>query len=108
VSFDTAVGQWRAGLRRLDDAPPHERPALERVTDRVYEELRRRLGSTFTLDELAALYDDGTSWTLDLAAQVAPGAPWAWDQRVIADAAFGRYMREAVDFAGGKRMKAQE
>lgn len=108
MSFDSAVQQWREGLRRLDDAPPHERPALERVTERVYEQLRRRLGSTFTLDELADLYDDGTSWTLDLAAQVAPAAPWAWDQRIVADAAFGRYMREAVDFAGGRRMKDQE
>ena len=108
MSFDSAVQQWRQGLRRLDDAPPHERPALERVTERVYEQLRRRLGSTFTLDELADLYDAGTSWTLDLAAQVAPGAPWAWDQRVVADAAFGRYMREAVDFAGGRRMNDQE
>lgn len=108
MSFDSAVQQWREGLRRLDDAPPHERPALERVTERVYEQLRRRLGSTFTLDELADLYDDGTSWTLDLAAQVAPGAPWAWDQRIVADAAFGRYMREAADFAGGRRMKDQE
>lgn len=108
MSFDSAVQQWREGLRRLDDAPPHERPALERVTERVYEQLRRRLGSTFTLDELADLYDDGTSWTLDLAAQVAPAAPWAWDQRIVADAAFGRYMREAADFAGGRRMKDQE
>lgn len=108
MSFDSAVQQWRGGLRRLDDAPPHERPALERVTERVYEQLRRRLGSTFTLDELADLYDAGTSWTLDLAAQVAPAAPWAWDQRIVADAAFGRYMREAVDFAGGRRMKDQE
>lgn len=108
MSFDSAVQQWREGLRRLDDSPPHERPALERVTERVYEQLRRRLGSTFTLDELADLYDDGTSWTLDLAAQVAPAAPWAWDQRIVADAAFGRYMREAVDFAGGRRMKDQE
>lgn len=108
MSFDTAVQQWRDGLRRLDEAAPHEAPALERVTERVYEELRRRLGSTFTVDELADLYDAGTSWTLDLAAQVAPGAPWAWDQRIIADAAFGRYVREAVDYAGGRRLEAPQ
>jgi hypothetical protein len=106
VSFDTAVHQWRDGLRRLNDAPPHERPALERVTERIYEELRRRLGSTFTTDELADLYDAGTSWTLDVAAAVAPGAPWAWEQRIVADAAFGRYVREAVDYAGGRRLEA--
>ncbi|MGZ4269769.1 MAG: hypothetical protein ACXVFN_20935 [Solirubrobacteraceae bacterium] len=108
MSFDTAVSQWREGLRRLDDAPPHQRPALERVTERIYEELRRRLGSTFTTDELAELYDQGTSWTLDLAAAVAPGAPWAWEQRIVADAAFGRYVREAVDYAGGRRLEAPQ
>jgi isocitrate lyase len=39
-----------------------------------------------------------------LAYDVAPGAPWAWDARVTADAAFSRYMREATDYAGGRRL----
>jgi len=41
---------------------------------------------------------------VDLAVSVAPGAPWAWDQRIVADAAFARYVREATDYAGGRRM----
>jgi hypothetical protein len=105
MSFDTAIHQWRDGERRLDDAPPHERAALERVTDAIHRELRRRLGGAFTTDELADLYDSGTDWTLDVAVSVAPGAPWAWDQRVVADAAFARYVREATDFAGGRRIE---
>ena len=48
--------------------------------------------------------DSGTDWTLDLAVSVAPGAPWAWDQRIVADAAFARYVREAADYAGGRRI----
>ena len=56
-------------------------------------ELRRRLGGAFTVDELPSVYEPGTAWCLDLAAEVAPGAPWAWDARV-ADAAFARYVRE--------------
>jgi hypothetical protein len=104
VSFETAIHQWREGERRLADAPPHERPALERVTASIHAELRRRLGGAFTVDELAELYDRGTGWCLDLAVSVAPGAPWAWDQRTTADAAFARYVREAVDFAGGRRL----
>ena len=56
-------------------------------------------------DELADLYDAGTSWCLDVAARTAPGAPFSWDARV-ADAAFARYAREAVDFAGGRRLPA--
>ena len=105
VSFDTAIYQWRAGERRLAEAAPHERPALERVTARIHAELRRRLGGAFTVDELAELYDRGTGWCLDLAYAVAPGAPWAWDARTVADAAFARYVREAVDFAGGRRLE---
>ena len=45
------------------------------------EDLRRRLGGPFTVDELAELYDRGTGWCLDIAYAVAPGAPWAWDMR---------------------------
>jgi hypothetical protein len=106
VSFETAIQQWRAGERRLADAPPHERAALERVTARIHAELRRRLGGPFTSEELAHLYDQGTGWCLDVAVAVAPAAPWAWDARTTADAAFARYVREATDFAGGRRIEA--
>jgi len=103
MSFDTAIHQWREGERRLDAVEGPERLALERVTDAIHRELRRRLGGAFTTDELADLYDSGTDWTLDVAVAVAPGAPWAWEQRIVADAAFARYVREATDFAGGRR-----
>ena len=93
-----------AGVRRLEDAPFDERPVLEVVTREVQNELRRRLGSTFTTDELAALYDAGTSWVSDVAIAAAPDAPFAWDVRVVGDAAFARYVREAVDYAGGRRI----
>jgi hypothetical protein len=105
MSFETAIHQWREGERRLDEAPAPQRPALERVTEAIHRELRRRLGGAFTTDELAALYDAGTDWTLELAHKIAPGAPWAWDQRVVADAAFARYLREAADYAGGRRIE---
>jgi hypothetical protein len=105
MSFETAIHQWREGERRLDEAPAPQQPALQRVTDAIFRELRRRLGGAFTTDELAAFYDSGTDWTLDLAVSVAPGAPWAWDQRIVADAAFARYVREAEDFAGGRRIE---
>jgi hypothetical protein len=106
VSFETAIHQWREGERRLADAPPNERPALERVTSRIHAELQRRLGGPFTVDELVALYESGTSWCLDLAVAEAPGAPWAWDARTTCDAAFARRVREATDFAGGRRIEA--
>ena len=67
-------------------------------------ELRRRLGGPFTAGELADLYEvQGTGWVTELASLAAPDAPWAWDQR-IADAAYARYLREASDYAGGRRI----
>ena len=104
MPFETAVEQWQAGERRLEDAPFDERPVLEIVTREVYAELRRRLGSTFTTEELAELYDSGTSWVADVAVTAAPESPFAWDVRVVGDAAFARYLREATDYAGGRRM----
>jgi len=106
VPFDTAIDQWREGERRLAAAPPQERPALERVTASVVDELRRRLGGAFTVEELSELYDAGTGWVSDLAVGVAPDEPHAWDARIVADAAFARYLRAATDYAGGRRFTA--
>jgi DNA-binding transcriptional regulator YdaS (Cro superfamily) len=103
MSFETALEQWQDGERRLADAPPDHQPALERATRRVEAELRRRLGGAFTAEELADLYDEGTDWTTDVAVAAAPDEPYAWDARVVGDAAFARYLRSAADFAGGRR-----
>ena len=101
--IDTAIEQWREGLTRLESAPFDERPVLELVARRIQDELRRRLGGAFTVAELAELYDAGTGWVSDLAVAAAPDAPFAWDVRVVGDAAFARYLRGAVDYAGGRR-----
>jgi hypothetical protein len=66
--------------------------------------LRRRLGGRFTVEELSDLYDRGTSWCLDIAVEVAPDDPRAWAADIVADAAFARYVREAADYAGGRRL----
>lgn len=103
MPFDTAADQWTAGLRRLEEAPADQRAVLERVTRQIEAELRRRLGGPFTSEELAEVYDAGTDWCSDLAYAAAPDQPYAWDVRVVADAAFARYLREARDYAGGRR-----
>jgi hypothetical protein len=103
MTFDTAIGQWQEGARRLEEAPPEHRDTLERVVVRIVAELRRRLGGAFTAEELAEFYDEGTAWCTDLAVATAPEDPYAWDARVVADAAFARYLRGAADYAGGMR-----
>jgi hypothetical protein len=103
MPFETDLEQWQAGERRLDEAPPDQQRVLEAVTRRVYDELRRRLGGPFTTEELVELYDEGTGWISDLAVAVAPDDPYAWDVRIVGDAAFARYVRRAKDWAGGRR-----
>ena len=105
MSFETALMQWQDGIRRLNEAAPEERRMLERVSTAIEAELRRRLGGAFTSDELADLYEQGTDWASDLAVSVAPDDPYAWDARTVADAAFGRYLRAASDYAGGRRLR---
>jgi hypothetical protein len=100
--LENAMAQWQEGLRRLAEAPPEERRMLERVTQAIQDELRRRLGGAFTSAELAELYSQGTDWCTDLAVAIAPEDPYAWDTRTVADAAFGRYLRGATDYAGGR------
>ena len=104
MPFETAMPQWEEGERRLRSADVTIRPVLERVTARIVDELRRRLGGPFTADELVELYDrEGTGWCTHLASSVEPDTPEAWDAQTVGDAAFLRYLREASDFAVGRR-----
>ena len=89
--------RWEDGERRLRDVPAPSRRAVERVVEQTVAELRRRLGSAFTAEELAELYESSSAWTMALAVRLAPSEPLAWEQWV-ADAAFARYVRGAVDW----------
>jgi hypothetical protein len=102
VSVETALYQWRQAQRRLQSAPAGRAIVLERVVDAIVAELRRRLGGRFQSRELVELYESGTAWCLPIAMRVAPDDPWAWEAPVVVDGAFGRYLREAADYAGGR------
>jgi hypothetical protein len=103
VPFDNAIYQWQQGERRMGAAAPERRLLLERVVAGLVAELRRRLGGRFSAQELVELYEQGTSWCLQAAMKLAPDEPWAWEAGVVVDAAFARYLREAADYAGGRR-----
>jgi hypothetical protein len=105
ISVDDLIGLWFEGQRRLADAEPADRTALDRVTAALVQELRRRLGGPFTAQELASYYEQrGTDWCFEVATRVAPGNPAAWDVTTVAGAAFARYLREASDYGGGRRI----
>jgi hypothetical protein len=103
-SLDNALFQWREGERRLGATPEPARADLERSVETVVDELRKRLGSSFVLDELADLYGEGTDWATELAAR--HGA--STDAATVVDAAFARYAREASNFAGGRARERHE
>ena len=107
MSFDNDHHQWLRGERRLAAAAatdPRRARILHRVVDGIVDELRRRLGGAFSSDELAELYERGTDWGLELASELAPDDPWAWEADTVVDAAFHRYLSRAVDYAGGRRL----
>ena len=54
-TLENALYQWRDGDRRLAEASEPARADLDRAADVVVEELRKRLGSSFLLEELAAV-----------------------------------------------------
>jgi hypothetical protein len=102
-SLENAFFQWEEGLRVLraiDDA--RERRQADRVVAAVQDELRRRIGPTFSAAELAELYGRGTDWCLQVATDAAPAL--ATDGQSLADAAFLLYLRGATDFAGGRQL----
>ena len=101
------AAQWQDGLRRLAEAPADEQRMLERVTRRSRPSCAAGSAGAFTTGELADLYDQGTDWVTDLAVRVAPEDPYAWDVRTVGDAAFGRYLRSATDYAGGRRLRCE-
>jgi hypothetical protein len=103
VSFQTVSYQWQQGERRVASAPDERQAKLERVIAALVAELRRRLGGRFTTQELVDLYEQGTAWSLQVAMSLEPDDPWAWEAGVVTDAAFARYLREAADYAGGRR-----
>lgn len=103
MPFDNAIYQWQQGARRVEAAAPDRRPLLEAIVGALVAELRRRLGGRFVAEELVGLYERGTTWCLQVAMTLAPEEPWAWEAGLVVDAAFARYLREAADFAGGRR-----
>ena len=96
-----ARAEWEVGNRLLEaeraDAARYRRllAQVEVVTD----QLRKRVGGTFTLAELAAVYRDADTWARQEVADRAPGPGWPRDLSLVLAAAFHAYQRGAADYA---------
>ena len=100
VEIELARQEWEEGRRRVasaaSDAAAYERLVLQ--VEIVAAELRRRIGQTFTLQELADAYDGADRWALEaLYNALDEDAPA--ETSTVADAAFAQYARRAYDYA---------
>jgi hypothetical protein len=100
VALEHARQQWEDAHRRFDEAArdPARRDRLLEQLETVSAELRRRLGTTFTLRELAELYESADAWAREpfVDESVPPG--WTRDVALVSDAAFHLYARGAIDY----------
>ena len=98
----TARHQWEEGTRRLaaEQANGVRYRQLAELVDAVLDELRRRVGQTYTLADLAAAYERAEDWVRDVVLESAPprGAVGVRDAALVQDAAFGSYARGATDY----------
>ncbi|HST17191.1 MAG TPA: hypothetical protein VLK36_05945 [Gaiellaceae bacterium] len=101
VDVELARQQWKDGQRRLDEtrrADAQRFAGIARQVDLVVAALRRRVGQTFTLSELAETYGGADNWVRELLDDEDPeGAP-AVEAGTVADAAFESYARGATDY----------
>lgn len=91
---------WEEGYRRFE-AASREPTSTERLRvqlEVVTDELRRRIGHTFTLVELAALYERADAWAHDAVSEHAATPGWPRTVAMVQDAAFHLYQRGAVDY----------
>lgn len=106
-SLENARFQWEEGWRRLGEMQdsPAARRAGDHIAAAVREQLRRRLGSSFDAEDLAAVYGSGRDWADDIAYEHGEGLD---DAQAAVDAAFWEHLRLARNFAGGVRVQPDD
>lgn len=100
ATLDAARQQWAEGNRRLEsqssdpDAYLRLLDQLEAATD----ELRKRVGETFTLAQLADAYGPSDKWIREAVEERTAAPGWSRQLSVVQDAAFHLYARGATDY----------
>ena len=95
---ELARQQWAESYERLVRAPSGIDSRVREQMETVTAELRRRVGSVFTLTELAAAYDGSERWTLTAISERNHRPGWARTASSAADGAFHLYARGARDY----------
>lgn len=91
--------EWEESARRLEAvaSDPSLYHALLEQVETVSDELRKRVGQTYSLADLADAYLDAERWAAQtLAEEEAPR--WPQNLATVVGAAFHRYARGALDY----------
>jgi hypothetical protein len=100
IALDQTRREWELGHRRLQqevrEAPGGE-PWLAEL-EAVTGELRRRVGQTFTLADLADAYASAEAWSREAVEETEPASGWPRRLATVTEAAFHVYSRGAVDY----------
>jgi hypothetical protein len=100
-TLESTRREWEEGNRRLQAAGTADRTLYERLlaeVDLVLEQLRRRVGQTFTLGELASAYGESDRWVQEALIEAEPAPGWPARTTTAQDAAFHLYSRGAIDY----------
>jgi len=97
---ESARSDWSDGYRRFLQAAaePATAQLRHRELEVVTDELRRRVGGTFTLAELGATYLDAEAWSRVAVGERASSPGWPRTLTIVVDAAFHLYSRGALDY----------
>ena len=100
LALETIRQEWERGDRRFEELArdPVARPRLFAQLEVVMDELRKRVGQTFTLDELAAEYGRADDWVRETVEERAASPGWPRALALVQDAAFHTYQRGATDY----------
>jgi len=100
MDLELARQHWQDGNRRVERARADSRryQRLVEGVDIVVAGLRKRVGQTFTLTDLAVAYDGADDWVRELLDDSDPEGPPPTEPGTVADAAFHVYARGAADY----------
>jgi hypothetical protein len=99
AAVELALLEWAEGTRRLAslELTTRRRYVVELLVEELDAEIVRRVGQSFDLARLAAVYASSEPWCRDVAQRVTD-EPWAYDLSVVQPAAFARVARDAIDY----------
>lgn len=100
VEVELARRQWGDGHRRFEEESenPARQELLLLALEAVSDELRRRVGQTFSLLDLAQEYARADEWVREAVAEHARFPGWVRYLTTLQDAAFHVYARGATDY----------